>query len=167
MTKTQAQNFVKNTKYIVWSKEESMALQNKLFEIGCEWRNSGNIVCYTEYPFLYVNDKLMITCNRKVCYSDFEGNCNKYKQTDYILNIEIEQEQPKPKFDPSTLKPFDKVLVRNGDGCMWFARMFDFYENDKCRTTSGDSWKFCIPFNDETKHLHGTREDAPDFYRLD
>ena len=69
-------------------------------------------------------------------------------------------------FDPNTLKPFDKVLVfTNGE---WTC---DFFSH----TLSGDIFnKRCmgigdvnvvIPYNDETKHLVGTTEEAPDYYR--
>ena len=72
----------------------------------------------------------------------------------------------KEKFDPNTLKPFDKVLVfTNGE---WTC---DFFSH----TLSGDIFnKRCmgigdvnvvIPYNDETKHLVGTTEEAPDYYR--
>ena len=29
----------------------------------------------------------------------------------------------------------------------------------------GQAWKCCIPYNDDTKHLVGTTEEAPEFYR--
>ena len=72
----------------------------------------------------------------------------------------------KEKFDPNTLKPFDKVLVfTNGE---WTC---DFFSH----TLSGDIFnKRCmgigdvnvvIPYNDETKHLVGTTDEAPEFYR--
>ena len=72
----------------------------------------------------------------------------------------------KEKFDPNTLKPFDKVLVfTNGE---WTC---DFFSH----TLSGDIFnKRCmgigdvnvvIPYNDETKHLVGTTEEALDYYR--
>ena len=73
----------------------------------------------------------------------------------------------KPKFDPKTLKPFDKVLVINYDLQHWCVGLFSHYiESDtypcKC---AGDDYKYCIPYNDDTKHLVGTTEEAPEFYR--
>ena len=29
----------------------------------------------------------------------------------------------------------------------------------------GTHYKMCIPYNDETKHLVGTNEEAPEYYR--
>lgn len=74
------------------------------------------------------------------------------------------------KFDPKTLKPFDKVLSRY-DGGYWSANLFshiDERDNEYCAPFSvcnGSLVKFCIPYNDGTKHLVGTEEEAPDFYR--
>ena len=75
----------------------------------------------------------------------------------------------KEKFDPKTLQPFDKVLVRYGSKTTnyWYAGIFSNYvENDmfpyKC---VGNNCKLCIPYNDDTKHLVGTSEEAPEYYK--
>ena len=72
----------------------------------------------------------------------------------------------KEKFDPKTLKPFDKVLVHS-DG-IWRVEFFSHIKQDK----SGYwcyciicGYRHCIPYNDDTKHLVGTRNEAPEFYR--
>ena len=72
----------------------------------------------------------------------------------------------KDRFDPKTLKPFDKVLGRDSNTCIWRCNLFSHIENKsfpyKC---IGNSYIYCIPYNDETKHLVGTTEKAPEFYR--
>lgn len=74
----------------------------------------------------------------------------------------------KPKFDPKILQPFDKVLVRNYSTIYWncdfFSRMDDSTSNHEFVTISS-AYKFCIPYNEETKHLIGTTEEAPKYYR--
>lgn len=165
MTLKEAQEYVKNTKYIVWSEDESIRLQNKLFEIGCKWMIANQRVVNTEYPFLYVDDKMRITYSIKELYLSFNENTNSYVHTDDIINIQLKEE--KPRFDPATLRPFDKVLVREDNkNKEWFARFFEYYADGAYYTTSGVSWKYCIPYNDETKHLHGTIDEAPEFYRI-
>lgn len=74
----------------------------------------------------------------------------------------------KEKFDPETLKPFDKVLVRDYCTDEWLAQIFTRYFKyrkypyvDICL----NSYTYCIPYNEETKHLVGTTEEAPEFYR--
>lgn len=73
----------------------------------------------------------------------------------------------KPKFDPKTLQPFDKVLARLEDYGIWYCEWFSFIEKDtnliKC---CGAYYKYCIPYNEDTKHLVGTTEEAPEFYRF-
>ena len=72
----------------------------------------------------------------------------------------------KDKFDPKTLKPFDKVLVkRAGKEDSWTCNIFSHILQIDSYMCLYASWKYCIPYNDETKHLVGTREEAPEYYR--
>ena len=73
----------------------------------------------------------------------------------------------KEKFDPKTLKPFDRVLGRDCDNRIWKCNLFSHMtEQDsfsyKC---VGNAYRYCIPYNDETKHLLGTTDEAPEYYR--
>ena len=76
----------------------------------------------------------------------------------------------KAKFDPKTLKPFDKVLVRNSNEYPWGCSFYsDMRENERSMVkyaTVSYSFEYCIPYNDDTKHLIGTIDDAPEFYRF-
>ena len=72
----------------------------------------------------------------------------------------------KERFDPKTLKPFDKVLVNHDD--IWkvdfFSHICQYEPNGWCQCI-GDSYYICIPYNDDTRHLVGTKEEAPEYYR--
>ena len=73
----------------------------------------------------------------------------------------------KDRFDPKTLKPFDRVLGRDCDNRIWKCNLFSHItEQDsflyKC---VGNAYRYCIPYNDDTKHLVGTTEEAPEYYR--
>ena len=74
----------------------------------------------------------------------------------------------KEKFDPKTLKPFDKVLVkRSGKEDSWTCNIFSSYSEGtgydfECLD---DVYENCIPYNDNTKHLVGTTDEAPEYYR--
>ena len=77
----------------------------------------------------------------------------------------IDREQGQ-KFDPKTLKPFDSVIVRGNDKCTWFCDSFSYiYHNSICVCTGGCDYKQCVPYNEDTKHLVGTNEEAPEFYK--
>ena len=70
------------------------------------------------------------------------------------------------RFDPKTLKAFDKVLIKNACG-LWYCKIFSHYgEKDLApyHCILGNT-NFCIPYNDETKHLVGTKDEAPEFYK--
>ena len=71
------------------------------------------------------------------------------------------------KFDPKTLKPFDRVLARNHGSHRWTCDLFsDIIDGNECMYHCIDSYyRYCIPYNDETKHLVDTKEEAPDFYK--
>ena len=72
----------------------------------------------------------------------------------------------KDKFDPKMFKPFDKVLVRHVGGA-WDCDFFSYIrENLHCPYVAiGSCFNFCIPYNDDTKHLVGTTDKAPEYYR--
>ena len=72
----------------------------------------------------------------------------------------------KEKFDPKILKPFDRVICKNGLD-KWHCDFFSSYmHEDICPYVCiSGSYMYCIPYNDETKHLVGTTEEAPDLYR--
>ena len=68
------------------------------------------------------------------------------------------------RFDPKTLKPFDKVLVRDNINNPWVCDHFSYINHaDICITTT--RCKYCIPYNDDTKHLVGTTDEAPEYYK--
>ena len=70
------------------------------------------------------------------------------------------------KFDPNTLKSFDRVLTRHEDE-KWDINFYS-YKNPNWPypyICIDGAYKCCIPFNDDTKHLLGTTEEAPEYYR--
>lgn len=74
----------------------------------------------------------------------------------------------KGKFDPKTLKAFDKVLVKHEKSDKWFCGFFshidESYEVYKYATEK-NHYEKCIPYNDDTKHLVGTTDEAPEYYK--
>ena len=75
----------------------------------------------------------------------------------------------KEKFDPKTLKPFDKVIARCLNNEIWRASYFSHFANyeDGTYYSCINNFKFIavIPYNEDTKHLLGTIDDAPEYYR--
>ena len=72
------------------------------------------------------------------------------------------------KFDSKTLKPFDKVIARDSVGCTWKCDLFSYIIKSPTRYSYrcvGNAYAHCIPYNDDTKHLLGTTDEAPEYYR--
>ena len=72
----------------------------------------------------------------------------------------------KEKFDPKTLKPFDRVLVRDSNDDIWGCSLFSHIIEHKSfpYRCVGNAFVYCIPYNNDTKHLVGTTEEAPEYY---
>ena len=76
-----------------------------------------------------------------------------------------------PKFNPKTFQPFDKVLVRRGsENCdVWFPDFVSSPPDDTNNKTLCmcimEDIAMVIPYNDDTKYLNGTSDEAPEYYR--
>lgn len=78
--------------------------------------------------------------------------------------------EEKPKFDPKTLEDFQKVLYRSSSADWWRLGFFEYYNEElenKFWVVGQDVQPYgqCVPYNEETKSLVGTTEEAPEFYR--
>ena len=74
----------------------------------------------------------------------------------------------KDKFNPKTLNPFDKVLVRDAYSQDWTCGFFSHIVifDDAYKYNVGEIlYTMCIPYNDDTKHLVGTTKEAPEYYK--
>lgn len=110
--------------------------------------------------------------------SDSRGNyyysdeCLLFPSKDQRNWSKFERFWDKPKverFDPKTWKVLDKVLFRLDAERPWryslFCRMVsDYFDKEVVVTADGLSL-FCIPYNDDTKHLLDTKDDCPEYYK--
>lgn len=70
------------------------------------------------------------------------------------------------KFDPKTFRTFDKVLCRDNKNHSWRIDFFSHWVDYSQRPVCGYfTWEQSIPYNEETKHLIGTNEDCPEYYK--
>lgn len=72
--------------------------------------------------------------------------------------LQIEPVKPEVPFN---LKPFDKVLVRDDPNQKWTVDMFSYYnqeDNDYPYICVGNHYCHCLPYNEQTAHLVGTKE---------
>ena len=161
MTKEEVFAYLNNTKIMCTSEEESKKVQEKLFELGIKWQETEGLRPYT-YLFMIINYYLKFT-------NDIEGWFRSEKKEikpSEILAIQVKEEGP--KFDPKTLQPFDKVLIRDKEGDKWRCNLFCHINEELMRKyfCVFDNWIYCIPYNEDTKNLVGTTDEAPEFYRI-
>ena len=104
-------------------------------------------------------------------YDIKEAECLLYPskyQRDWSKFVRFWDEPDVSKFDVETFHPFDKVLARDYLNDNWMADFFEkIEENDRhynvtCVTCK---WVQCIPYNEDTKHLLGTTNDCPEYYK--
>ena len=72
------------------------------------------------------------------------------------------------KFNINTLKPFDKVLVRDDDMKVWTCGIYSHFRNndsDYRYVCTDEAYKQCIPYNDDTEHFVGKTSDCPEYYK--
>ena len=101
-------------------------------------------------------------------FGEHNGECILFPSREQRDWSKFNPKKPKqPKFNPNTLNPFDKVLARN-DGEDWSCVFFSHIVKDEetYPYACGYDWfTYCIPYNDDTKHLVGTTYEAPEYYR--
>lgn len=118
---------------------------------------NGTIKSYDVHNIKGWTTKDYITAFNKVIVD------NGYVINDGIIRVKI-------KFDPKSLQPFDKVLVRDFTKGLWKCDIFSSIceEENVIRRFHciGTCWKQCIPYNEDTKHLVGTTDTPPEFYNI-
>ena len=115
------------------TKEQRDLLFQKMKEAGYEWDADKKEL------------KLLITNG-----GDFESENCEQKLADKVV--------PKPHYDISNFKPFDKVLVRDADDTKWRCNWFSHYSGDDGVyrfVTTKCGYAQCIPF-EGNEHLLGT-----------
>lgn len=69
------------------------------------------------------------------------------------------------RFNIKELKPFDKVLVRDVNSGKWRIGTYSFYDEKNKFFVCECYWEQCVPYNEDTKHLLGTDQDCPEYYK--
>ena len=97
----------------------------------------------------------------------YDGECTLFPSKDQRDWNKFERFWDKPKkerFDVNTLQPFDKVLMRTNERSIWEPDFFGYKDGNWIMCVTIGNLE-CIPYNEETKHLIGTKEDCPKFYK--
>jgi hypothetical protein len=150
------------------NEKEKNILFDKLQEAGYFWNDETNSV--EKYNFkvgdkiqnIYTKDKHEII-NVNYDYYILKDNC--------VLKCSDQNKYTKEKFDITTLKPYDKVLVRRDDNEPWEPQIFSFLDNNlkssycyKNVMIGGFSVKQCIPY-EGNEYLIGTTNECDEYYK--
>ena len=122
------------------------------------------------YPYPIVlrcfnGDKMYITVEGRL-FPTYNGECILFPSKDQRDWSKFERFWDKKieKFDVNTLQPFDKILAREYRDNKWSIELFS-HKTDNIVNGLCYNWHYVIPFNEETKHLVGTKKDCPDYYK--
>ena len=128
----------------------------------------------TDLPIVIITSQGLIGLTLDGRYfSQYDGECTLFPSKDQRDWSKFKRFWDKPKvekFDPKTLQPFDKVLVRIGtnyDSGEWHIDFFEYFDekNKMIFNLSSLPNNWVIPYNDETKHLVNTTDDCPEYYK--
>lgn len=149
------------------TEEEKAKLFDAIKANGYKWNAETKTLEKLVEPKFKVGDRIRYKENGDIFNIDsIDMSNNLYCcGLDYILITYQDKYELVPnKFDITTLKPFDKVLVRDGAG-LWIPSLFgkDIIVGYRYLTTNG-SYKECIPY-EGNEHLLGTTNDCDEFYK--
>lgn len=159
---------------------ENIDLTQILKDCPKGWEFYSSIHGWVYFEELDTNDNYPVTISYKNgklesfwadgrLFLDYDGECVLFPskdQRDWSKFTAPWYKPEKKRFDPKTLKPFDKVIVKGPDS-KWVCGTFSHYDKNKFMPYVCIGWFYdiCIPYNDDTKHLLGTTDEAPEYYR--
>lgn len=122
------------------------------FSIICKGKNTGTVIFVKTGQYFTDGECLLFPSKEQRDWSKFERFWDKPKME---------------RFSPKTLQPFDRVLVRYNDDDKWDCDLFSYYDGGQSYpyVCVSKLWSHCIPYNNETKHLVGTTDDCPEYYK--
>lgn len=154
------------------TKEQCDILFQKTIEAGYEWNaDTKTLEAFIKPKFKvgdYVTKKGGITIpvlisrvGNDYYYSDMGNSVGVFR-----IKEQDDWELVPNKFDVTTLKPFDKVLVRNSNKGHWRGQFYMAYAKNEeypfeC---TYDCWMQCIPY-EGNEHLLATTDDCDEYYK--
>lgn len=151
------------------TEEEKEKLFEAIKDKGCRWNAKAKTLEGLVDTKFKVGDKIIkkggITAPVLITSVSDEFYYYNTKNPVGILSIKEQDDwelAPK-KFDITSFKPFNKVLVRDNGGTNWMIDFFEIACTDGCICYKGN-WKMCIPY-EGNEHLHNTTNDCDEYYK--
>ena len=155
------------------TEEEKQKLFDAIKANGYRWNPETKTL--EKLPKFKVGD-VIVNIHRKHLHCDgASGKISQITDDKYIftdgsyisISNQDDWELVPNKFDITTLKPFDKVFVRDNNTQEWVISFFSHcngLETYKYSCINGCGYAQCVPY-EENKHLLGTTNDCDDFYK--
>jgi hypothetical protein len=163
---TNLNTFVKidNSNYRLATNAEKELFYNELQNEGYFWNDKTNSL--EKYKFK-IRDKIQ-NINTKNRYKVININQDYYiLENNCILECSDQNKFENVKFDITTLKPYDEVLVRDIYEDYWRFATFGFYKEfgtHPFHTIGGIGFDCCIPYKGN-EHLIGTKNECDEYYK--
>lgn len=154
------------------TEEEKAKLFKVIKENGFKWNDETKTLEKLAEPKFKVGDRV-----RNKYYKDYIYDIHDITDKGYRAR-EIDADSPiiilfgspednyelvPNKFDITTLKPFDKVLVRDTNNAVWTAALLS-HLREKLFYTVSTWYNQCIPY-EGNEHLLGTTNDCDEYYK--
>ena len=153
------------------TEEEKQKLFKAIKANGYRWNAETKTLEKLIEPKFKVGDKVRHkTTNKDDVYEISKVYDDSYGLVDFTwmiyMKYQDQYELVPDKFDITTLKPFDKVLVRGNVGQKWTHDFFGFMDKDKgCPFVCVGHYVIqCIPY-EGNEHLLGTTNDCDEYYK--
>lgn len=155
------------------TKEEKEKLFKVIEDNGYKWNAETKTLEKLIEPKFKVGDKVRHKNNHNVAFTITSIEEDSYvcgAKMAFWFDDQDDYELVPKKFDITTLKPFDKVLVRDKNTDEWRGHFFSHYDNNSHIPYSCigpeviNEYGQCIPF-EGNEHLLGKTEDCKGFYK--
>ena len=148
--------------------KQAERLFKALEEKGFRWNTEDKKLEKLAKPIFKVGDRIQYNNERPIrIIKSLEYDRYRLDNGNY-LKFGDEDAYNLLNFDVSTLRPFDKVLVRDYDSQTWVANLFSHYIDNNfpfcCCGNLGSGYKQCIPFK-YNDHLLGTTNNCDEYYK--
>lgn len=146
------------------TEEEKEKLFKAIKDNGYRWNAETKTL--EKLPKFKVGDKVRHKNNHGVAFTITNIEEDSYvcgAKAAFWFDDQDDYELVPNKFDITTLKPFDKVLVRDNDNSMWTATLFSHLRGMTFDTVGG-WYNQCIPY-EGNEHLLGKTDDCDEFYK--
>ena len=155
------------------TEDEKEKLFKEIKDNGYHWSPETKTLEEFVKPKFKVGDRIRsIISNSGYIYNVIEVKESLYvvsKNNEYdnkLIDFKIQDywELIPNKFDITTLKPFDRVLMRSSNTREWVATFYSHYSNNKFYGC-GMCCDQCIPY-EGNEHLRGTTNDCDEYYKI-